>query len=185
MTGLMWFGAQDYQSISRTRHACDQGDGLDTYTWTEYDTREGGVQVIKDGLNNVKITTEFLKVAGGDHGGSWAARIKGEPIDTNAPSRPSLIFYFGLEGLGGLDMDTDEDENGLEGEVKLSGSSPDLDEFTIRIVDHPVNTMVRDGPHASAFEDRIGKTHFLGQPIPAGHIWQAKGGYLLVFRRHI
>lgn len=22
-----------------------------------------------------------------------------------------MIFYFGLEGLGGLDMDTDEDDN--------------------------------------------------------------------------
>lgn len=63
-----------------TRHACDQGDGLDSYTWTEYDTREGGVQVIQDSQNNVRITTEFLKVAGGEHGGSWAARVKGEPI---------------------------------------------------------------------------------------------------------
>ena len=45
-----------------------------------YDPREGGVQVIKDGPNTVKITTEFLKVPGGDYGGSWAARVKGEPI---------------------------------------------------------------------------------------------------------
>lgn len=67
------------------RHACDQGDKLDSYTWTEFDTREGGVQVIKDSLNNVKLTTEFLKVAGGDHGGSWATRIKGEPIDQGIP----------------------------------------------------------------------------------------------------
>ena len=64
-----------------TRHGCDQGDGLDGYSWLEYDPREGGVQVIKDGLNNVKLTTEFLKVPGGKHGGSWAARIKGKPID--------------------------------------------------------------------------------------------------------
>jgi Glycosyl hydrolase family 63 N-terminal domain len=54
---------------------------LDSYTWTQYDPREGGVQEIKDGKNNVKITTEFLKVPGGRHGGSWAARVKGEPID--------------------------------------------------------------------------------------------------------
>ena len=67
--------------VPETRHACDQGDKLDSYTWTEYDTREGGVQVIKDSFNNVKLTTEFLKVAGGDHGGSWAARVKGEPLD--------------------------------------------------------------------------------------------------------
>jgi mannosyl-oligosaccharide glucosidase len=37
--------------------------------------------VLKDLKNNVEITTEFLKVAGGDNGGSWAARIKGKPIN--------------------------------------------------------------------------------------------------------
>lgn len=74
------------------RHACDQGDELDSYTWTEYDPRNGGVQVIKDSLNNVKLTTEFLKVAGGDHGGSWAARIKGEPIDQGI-SLPQIFFF--------------------------------------------------------------------------------------------
>ena len=67
--------------LAEIRHACDQGDGLNSYTWTEYDAREGGVQVIKDGPNNVKLTTEFLKVPGGENGGSWAARVKGEPID--------------------------------------------------------------------------------------------------------
>ena len=66
--------------VQETRHACDQGDGLDGYTWTTYDAREGGIQVIKDSRNNVKLTTEFLKVPGGQHGGSWAARIKGEPL---------------------------------------------------------------------------------------------------------
>lgn len=27
------------------------------------------------------------------------------------PSQNSVIFYFGLEGLGGLDMDSNEEEN--------------------------------------------------------------------------
>ncbi len=66
--------------FTEARHACDQGDGLDGYTWTQFDPREGGIQVVKDSHNNVKVTTELLKVAGGEHGGSWAARIRGEPI---------------------------------------------------------------------------------------------------------
>ncbi|KAF8803526.1 glycoside hydrolase [Phlegmacium glaucopus] len=173
LTGLMWFGTQDYQSIQKPRHACDQGDNLDSYTWTEYDAREGGVQVIKDSLNNVKLTTEFLKVAGGDHGGSWAARIKGEPIDQEKPSRISTIFYFGLEGLGGLDMETDEKDDGITGEIKLTGSTPQLDEFTIRVVDGDVNHAVTSGPHADAFQARIGKTHFIGRPLKEGDMWQA------------
>jgi mannosyl-oligosaccharide glucosidase len=178
MTGLMWFGTQDFTSFSQTRHACDQGDQLQSYTWTKYDPHEGGVQVIKDARNNVQLTTEFLKVSGGDHGGSWAARIKGEPLDPLQPSRISTIFYFGLEGLGGIDMETDEEDNGLEGEIKFTGSSPELDEFVIRIVDGPNNAAVTDGPYSEVFKDRIGKSHFLGQPIPAGNIWQAKESIL-------
>ncbi|KAG6865863.1 hypothetical protein C0991_010944 [Blastosporella zonata] len=178
MTGLMWFGTHDYQSISRTRHACDQGDNLDSYTWTEYDTRQGGVQVIQDSANNVKITTEFLKVPGGDHGGSWAARIKGEPIKPDLPSRISTIFYFGLEGLGGLEMESDENENGIKGEFKLSGSTPELDDFLIRVIDGPNNKAFTDGTHADAFQERIGRTHFVGQPVAAGGIWQAKDSIL-------
>ncbi len=27
------------------------------------------------------------------------------------PSRTSFVFYAGLEGLGGLELETDEDEN--------------------------------------------------------------------------
>ena len=101
MTGLIWFSTLNYQSVQSTfaipvrkrsapllilafqgsRHGCEQDDKLDSYTWIQYDPREGGVQEIKDSQNNVKITTEFLKVPGGKNGGSWAARIKGEPID--------------------------------------------------------------------------------------------------------
>lgn len=111
-------------TLQESRHACEQDDELDGYTWTQYDPREGGVQEIKDSQNNVKITTEFLKVPGGNNGGSWAARIKGEPMDTcesermdssskvsqkvgspiAKPMHISTVFYSGLEGLGGLEM---------------------------------------------------------------------------------
>lgn len=80
-------------AIAETRHACEQGDGLDSYSWTEYDAREGGVQVLKDSKNNYEITTEFLKVAAGDHGGSWAARIKGKPI--NPSEYRSMTYWWG------------------------------------------------------------------------------------------
>ena len=110
MTGLIWFGTQDYQSFTsmsffwchvnavvlipstEARHACDQGDGLNGYTWTQFDAREGGIQVLKDTENNVKVTTELLIVDGGEHGGSWAARIKGEPI--NEGSNIPCMSYF-------------------------------------------------------------------------------------------
>lgn len=65
---------------------------MDGYTWTMYDARDGGIQVLKDSKNNVKITTEFLKIPGGEHGGSWAARIKGEPMDAGTLLYRVTIF---------------------------------------------------------------------------------------------
>ncbi|KAG5219940.1 glycoside hydrolase family protein [Salix suchowensis] len=100
-------------------------DNLASYTWTEYDPSEGGVQVIKDTRNNVKITTEFLKVAGGDQGGSWAARVKGQPIDPC-----------------------------------------------------PNNVAPSEGPYYEEFQERIGKTHYLGLTVPPGDIWKAKASIL-------
>lgn len=57
-----------------------------------------------------------------------------------------------MEGIGGLDLENEEDEDvsnslvlpsplliptfqGLEGVVKFSGTSPDLGDFTIRVQD--------------------------------------------------
>jgi mannosyl-oligosaccharide glucosidase len=71
------------------RHACNQGDELDTYGWIAYDPRAGGVQVIKDGKNNLELTTEFLMIPGGKNGGSWAARIKGTAINPGTHGNPS------------------------------------------------------------------------------------------------
>ncbi|KIK79717.1 glycoside hydrolase family 63 protein [Paxillus rubicundulus Ve08.2h10] len=174
LTGLIWFGTQNYQSLAKTRHACDQGDGLDTYTWTTFDPRQGGVQVLRDSPNNVEITTELLKVPGGQHGGSWAARVKGKPIDPAYPSRISTIFYVGLEGLGGIDLITDEDEHGIDGPIEFSGATPDLDEFTIRIVDGFDNRALTTGPHSEVFADRLGKSHFVGLRVDPGQVWTAK-----------
>lgn len=61
LTGLVWFGAHDFLSYKKARHACDQGDGL-VYTFTEHDGRGAAVQVVKDQLNNVEMTMNFLKV---------------------------------------------------------------------------------------------------------------------------
>ncbi|KAG6334934.1 hypothetical protein ID866_4151 [Astraeus odoratus] len=160
--------------ILETRHACSQDDGLDSYTWTTYDPRQGGVQVIKDSPNNVEITTEFLKVPSGKYGGSWGARIKGKPINPALPSRVSTIFYMGMEGLGGLDMITDEDENGIDGPMEFAGYSPDLDEFSIHIIDGPNNRVITHGPHAEDFVGRLGKTHFVGLRISPEKLWTAK-----------
>lgn len=105
--GLMWYGMTDYQGYTsegpsiflspsshsllraenrivnaEVRHSCEQSDSLTAYNWLEHDGRTSGVQLIKDAENNVQLRIEFLKspVSGGN-GGSWAARLSGEPLD--------------------------------------------------------------------------------------------------------
>jgi hypothetical protein len=50
------------------RHACEQGDHLNSYSWRQHDGMSFGKQVLVDGENNVTLTTEFLKNPGGEKG---------------------------------------------------------------------------------------------------------------------
>ncbi|EJD53371.1 glycoside hydrolase family 63 protein [Auricularia subglabra TFB-10046 SS5] len=172
MTGLLWFGTQDYKAFTEARHACDQGDGMDTYTWTEYDPRQGGVEVIKDGKNNLDLRIEWLKVPGGDAGASWAVRVKGAPIDEKRPMRTSMIWYHGVEGLGSVELDSLTTHNGLEGDILFSGSTADLGDFDIRLVEDEGNKPIANGRFAQDYQAFFGKTQFLG--YPAKDIWKAK-----------
>jgi len=97
-TGLIWWGVHDYLGLQNIRHTCEQNDGISSFNWIKHDGRSAGIQVIKDGRNNVQLTTSFLKTPGGQNGkhfshvplvvayletigGHWAVRIQGKPID--------------------------------------------------------------------------------------------------------
>ena len=102
----------------------------------------------------------------------------------------STVFYSGLEGLGGLEMQTKPatqvwstltsaweasanrpNHKGIDGPVTFTGSTPDLDDFKIRIVDGPQNVYVDE---ASRIGDAVGRTAFAGYRVDQGNIWQAK-----------
>jgi len=50
------------------RHGCEERDGFEKYGWLKHDGRSFGVQQLKDTANNVELTTEFIKVPGGENG---------------------------------------------------------------------------------------------------------------------
>ncbi|KAK4048339.1 Processing alpha glucosidase I [Microbotryomycetes sp. JL201] len=151
MTGIMWFGVQDFQSFQAIRHACDQADKL-VYGYTQHDARESAVQVIKDERNNVQLTVSLLKVPAKRGGGSWAVRISGKPIQPEYLSRISLINYFGNDGpSGSLELDNDEDE-----------------------LVYAQNAKPTRGPHAEDFKDELDRTHYFGLQAPTGQVWKAK-----------
>ncbi|KAF8344136.1 glycoside hydrolase family 63 protein [Cantharellus anzutake] len=174
MTGLMWHSLADYRAISETRHACEQGDRFEGYTWTEHDPRLGGIQVLNDTRMNVQLTTEWLKVSGGETGGSWAARISGKPIREDEPSSTAIYFYVGSDGLGSLELENEEDGNGIEGVIRFTGSTSHLGDFRLRIEDGPDVTYVTEGLHAERFSRKLGKTSFIGLPLQQGQVWKAK-----------
>ena len=66
------------------------------YNWLEHDGRTAGTQVINDIENNVQVKVHLLKTPSGSNGGSWAARIGGQPLD---PSELHWMLYALLAPL--------------------------------------------------------------------------------------
>jgi mannosyl-oligosaccharide glucosidase len=155
------------------RHTCEQHE-LDGYGWDEYDVRSGGRQTIHDPANQVDITTEFVKFPGGEHGGSWGARIKGTPREDASPNvRTTVIWYNTLEGLGTLQVEGgDEAEPGFQGDVVLKGETPELGEFEVVVTegkgDHPQTG------HPSYEEKPLDRTLVYSGQVPDEALWQIK-----------
>lgn len=96
VAGLMWYFPKKIgPGGSGIRHWCEQGDGLNRYTWTEHDGRNFGVQEIEDGP--YRMTTSFVKRPGGDHGGDWTARVSVSGKGEAARDEVALIFYAATE----------------------------------------------------------------------------------------
>ncbi|PSN70759.1 glucosidase I [Corynespora cassiicola Philippines] len=173
MGGLLWTRVEDYSSVQHNfRHTCEQHE-LDGYGWDEYDVRTGGRQTIHDPANRIDITTEFIKFPGGQHGGSWGARIKGTPREDASPDlRTTVIWYNTLEGLGSLEAEGDAEETGAEGDVVLKGQTAELGDFEVRITEgkgeHPRPN------HPSYDEKPLDRTLVQSAQVPTDALWQTK-----------
>ena len=157
------------------RHTCEQHEGMAGYGWDEYDVRQGGRQTIHDAGNTVDITTEFVKIPGGKHGGSWGVRVKGTPRD-DAPSRliSTVIFYAGMEGFGSLNVRNERDDLGIEGTVTMEGSTEELGDFTIDITEGPDTNSHPPPAHKSYADKPLDRTMVASLQAPGEEIWQAK-----------
>ncbi|KAK2594886.1 Processing alpha glucosidase I [Conoideocrella luteorostrata] len=132
-TGLMWGRMEGYNDVKDgLRYTCEQGEDIHGYGWDEYDARTGGVQTIHDEGNKIDITTSFVKFPGGAHGGSWAARIKGQPHE-NAPknSKTAVYYYLAHEGSGLLEPNGEGTELGFKGDIFFTGQSESLGEYKL------------------------------------------------------
>lgn len=155
------------------RHTCEQHEGMAGYGWDEYDVRYGGQQTIHDAGNLIDITTSFVKIPGGNNGGSWAVRVKGVPRAGAPPDlKSTIVFYATLQGLGSLEVANEIDTLGYEGDVTLQGNSDGLGEYKLVVAkgkgSHPapVHKSYRDKP--------LDRTIVHSQRLPDEFLWQTK-----------
>ncbi|KOS21346.1 putative mannosyl-oligosaccharide glucosidase [Escovopsis weberi] len=173
-TGLMWSRMDDYADLqNRFRYTCEQSAELQGYGWDEYDARTGGTQSIHDEGSMMDITTSFVKVPGGSHGGSWAARIKGTLRD-DAPrdTKTMVLLYVAQEELGELAVEETGTKFGFEGDVTLRGSSAALGAYTLVVTGgkgaHP------ESDHVASAHRRSDTTVVRSVNLDPEHLWQAK-----------
>ena len=145
------------------------------YGWDEYDVRYGGRQTIHDAGNQVDITTEFIKIPGGEHGGSWGVRVRGTPRE-DAPLHlmTTVIFYAAMEGLGSIGVSNEEDKLGIEETVTLEGQSNDLGDFKIDITKGPGTNAHPPRHHDSYGSKPLDRTMVASFQVPEEAIWQTK-----------
>ncbi|KAH0385804.1 glycoside hydrolase, partial [Aureobasidium melanogenum] len=178
LTGLLWAKVEDFASVQNNfRYTCEQHEGMAGYGWDAYDPRTGGSQTIHDAGNQIDVTTDFVKFPEhGSNGGSWGARIRGVPReDASDDLKTTMIFNIAVEGLGSLVVDNAEDEEnetGFDGDVVITGETPELGIFTVTIVDRKGEKP--NHVHPSFQEKPIDKTLVHSVQIPEAALWQAK-----------
>lgn len=143
------------------------------YGWDEYDARNGGTQTIHDEGNKIDLTTSFVKVPGGSHGGSWAVRVKGQLRD-DAPEdfKTTVYYYIAQDGDGDLAVDGTGTEFGFDSDVTLKGNSKALGDYNIVVTEG-------EGKHPTA-DHKLSATRRGDTTLVSSHeltenlLWQAK-----------
>ncbi|KAL5614533.1 uncharacterized protein BROUX77_000370 [Berkeleyomyces rouxiae] len=181
-TGLQWVNVNDYKQLSQAllidslgyRYTCEQHDSISGYGWEEYDARDGGSQIIHDDANEIDITTTFIKVPGGQHGGSWAVRVKGVPYPTARPDITTLLsFYIAQEEESGtLEVGTLGTPQGFADEVTLIGTSPSLGNYKLTITKGEGEKPFSE--HSITESRQPDKTVVRSLKVPEEFVWQGR-----------
>ena len=151
------------------------------YGWDEFDPRTGGKQTIHDEENQLDIATQFVKIPGGQHGGSWGARINGA-LREGAPKGAisSVVFYIGFEGLGTLQVTNPYDKRGYKGPINMKGSTQDLGEFDFTVTDNARMNKHPEIEHPEYEKKPLDRTFVKSVMAQEEALWQAKRMFPLI-----
>lgn len=197
MTGLFWFNADSYNSVLKAKHSCEQGDDFSKFSWTKYDPRYGGREVIKDNENKVDLTFDFVKSYNlkNSEDQSWGLKIRGKPKKGFENVKTGIVFYAGLEitdpSSGEILTITNVDKkpNGYgHGDViELSGYSQDLKQFSIKINDGPEKNRHVEVSKAQIPDNRYNPalTKHIELTVPENNIWQARNIFISLLQESL
>ena len=157
------------------RFTCEQNQDMHGYGWDEYDARLGGRQTIHDAGNFLDLTTDFVKVPGGDHGGNWGVRIRGIPRENAPPDMvTTVVFAAAMEGLGSLMVTNEPDPLGYEDTVTLKGDSLELGAFEVGITPGPASNRHPPAQHETYSSKPLDRTLVASLQVPEDVQWQTK-----------
>lgn len=185
MTGLFWYNLDNFDSIIKAKHMCDQNDDFKKFGWTKFDPRYGGIEEIKDNENHIDLTFEFVKSYNlkNELDQSWGLRVKGVPQKGHEAVKTSMVLYAGLEILNPvtgekLTLANAKTPKGFEHDeiVVLEGISKDFAKFKLEINDGPdTNRHVTVDQSFVPGENYDPKyTKHIGLNVPEHNIWRAK-----------
>lgn len=143
-----------------------------SYGWDEYDLRRGGVETIRDEGNGLDISVSFVKVHEGDHGGNWAARIKGTPRPGAPDDLQTMIMYYIANEAGTVDIESTPSGLNFEGDIAFTGATHELGNYKLVVTDgkgaHP------ESNNHLAVERPLDNTVVRSGHLPKEVMWQAK-----------
>lgn len=174
ISGLMWYRSDDLLGIQSIRHDVTNNDEVKKFSWTSFDPRVGGRQVIIDDKNHVNLTLDFVKSTDGS---SWDLTVSGAQPPGGVLTLP---LYFSLQSEGSLELEGGLSPEGVKSDLTLRGKSKELGSFKIDVTEgtglHPKS----DHELADTFPSSF--TRYTGLKIPEEHSWQGQDIYIALIQ---
>lgn len=168
--GFMWFSSNHLAGLSKIRYDYNGDDGISAAKWAEYNIRQGGRHVVKDPENGVNLSMELVKSPDGD---GWTVRIRGDQSKDNILS---FVFNAVFEDPYDVKLESRLTDQGVDGDVLFSGSTPDLGDFNLAVTagegEWPVHL------HDMAQLAPAGFAGYTSLKLPKESSWRAREIYL-------